>query len=126
MPYYRKRHRKKATAAWRSAHPHTLAVIRTRINATVEIPDEVLLGEAAHYFEPPELWPVEQWFAARLRGEANAETQRDELARVLAIEQARHGRDRRPWGFDSGSLRSVRRSRRDEPPAAPVDTAEDS
>lgn len=119
MPYYTARERKKATKRWTKAMQAVLALQRSRLDLARDqgIPDAVLLAETEHYFEPPDLWPVEQWFTRRLNGEADTDAQRQALAAVLEAELRTRSGQHLPWGLGPGA--PMHRSRRGEPPSKP-------
>lgn len=123
MPRYRRRERDRATKLWRDALPKMLAVERARVRDAEDIPDAVLLAEAEHHFEPANLWPAQQWFTRRLKGEANTAESRAALAAEL--QELPHRRDHRPWGLLKWP-HSMYRSRRRDPPRRPVDSGPDS
>jgi hypothetical protein len=82
------------------------------------IPEDVLLAEVEHYFDMPDVWAPEQWFARRLAGTADNQEQRDALATEIHAElHERHhrGNRRRPIGLLDWP-RITHRSRRGEPP----------
>lgn len=105
---------------WREALPSVLGQVRARSRRDLNelIPDDVLLAEAEHYFDVPDVWAPEQWFARRLAGAANTQEQRDTLASEIRAElHERHdrGNRRRPVGLLDWP-RVTHRSRRGEPP----------
>jgi hypothetical protein len=106
--------------------PSTLERVRAqaRLAADERIPDTVLLLEAQQLLEPPDLWGPEEWFRARLTGEADTESGREALAshvREGLAERKERNVGRRPWGLAVDWNRNTHRSRRkgsDSPPKA--------
>lgn len=117
MPYYQRRDRVRQLETWEAAVARVAAKQRatTTGQASLDIPAEVLVGEALHHFKPPDLWPVRQWCVHRLKGEGDTAEARDALARTLLEEAGRRAGQQVPWGFLLG-WKNRRASRRGEPP----------
>jgi GAF domain-containing protein len=104
---------------WQRAVEDTLQRVRAaNPNLDADLPDSVVVTEAAHHFDPPSLWPVEQWFLHRLSGRADTARQREALAENLRQQAAQRPSQRVPWGFVTGT-KSRLRSRRGDPPRRP-------